>query len=584
MTAFEVWAPAAESVELVITRGRAAMQPADHGWWRLDRPDLTGEVDYRFVLDGGEPIPDPRSPRQPQGVRGPSRTVDHTTFDWHDPDWAGVPFAARVFYELHVGTFTPEGTFDAAAERLDHLVSLGVDLVELMPVHGFDGQHGWGYDGVALFAVHEPYGGPHGLKRFVDAAHRRGLGVVLDVVYNHLGPSGNYLARYGPYFTHAYRTPWGPAVNLDAPGSDEVRRFLVDNALGWLRDYHIDGLRLDAVHALHDQRAIHFLEELGLAVDRFGAAAGRQVFVVAESDANDPRVVLPRAASGYGMQAQWSDDFHHALHALLTGERQGYYVDFGSLATLHKALTKGFVHDGCWSTFRGRSHGRPFDRRRLSGNQLLGYSQNHDQVGNRALGDRTSALLSGGLLRVAAALVLTAPFSPLLFMGEEWGASTPWQFFTSFPDPALAEAVRSGRQAEFAEFGWPADRVPDPQDPATFARCKLDWSELDKPRHAELLDWYRRLIRLRNEWPELTDGRLDRLECDFDEQARWLVMRRGRLSVACNLADDPQVVPLPAPLGEVILHGGDDPQLATSSGERAITLGGRTVAIVAATA
>jgi maltooligosyltrehalose trehalohydrolase len=505
----------------------------DRGWYQADVSAAAAGSDYRFVLDGGHALPDPRSAHQPEGVHGPSRVVDHAAFGWTDHAWRGVHLPSAVIYELHVGTFTPEGTFDGAITRLDHLVDLGVDVVELLPVNEFSGSRGWGYDGVNLYAPHHAYGGPDGLKRLVDACHRRGIGVVMDVVYNHLGPAGNYLARYGPYFTDRYVTPWGQAVNLDGPGSDGVRRFFVDNAVMWLEDYHCDGLRLDAVHAILDASATHLLEELSVRVEELAARLGRHLFLVAESDLNDPRVVRRREVGGYGIDAQWSDDFHHALHSVLTGETTGYYRDFGTMAALATALERAFVHAGGYSPYRQRRHGR-LDAG-LSGHRFLGYSQNHDQVGNRAAGERTAALVSSARLKVAAALVLTSPFLPLLFQGEEWGAMTPFQYFTDHEDPDLGRAVSAGRRQEFAAFGWDPADVPDPQDPATFERSKLDWSELARHPHRELLDWYRRLIRLRREVPELADGRLDRLRTTHDEEGRWLVVLRGRVTIACNL-------------------------------------------------
>ncbi len=395
-----MWAPAADRVEVVVGGTGHPMEARHSGWWEASVADAGHGTDYGFVLDGSdEVLPDPRSPWQPNGVHGQSRVYDHGRFAWTDQHWHGRPLPGSVLYEMHVGTFTPEGTFDAATDRLDHLVALGIDAVELLPVASFPGRHGWGYDGVHLWAPHEPYGGPDGLKRFVDAAHARGLAVVLDVVYNHLGPDGNRLGSFGPYFTSAHATPWGDAVNFDQEGSDEVRAFVVQNALMWLRDYHFDGLRLDAVHAITDHSATHLLEELGRAVAAESAHLGRQLFLIAESDLNDPRLVTSREAGGYGLDAQWSDDFHHALHAALTGERQGYYCDFGSLETLKKALTRVFVHDGTMSTYRGRHHGRPVNVRETPAHRFLGFLQNHDQVGNRASGDRIGALLpSPGLL------------------------------------------------------------------------------------------------------------------------------------------------------------------------------------------
>ncbi|ORT57994.1 malto-oligosyltrehalose trehalohydrolase [Streptomyces sp. CB03238] len=544
---FEVWAPQAEErVELQLdgVRHPLARDPERDGWWAAEAEAGDG-ARYGYALDGGPLLPDPRSRRQPDGPDGPSAVVDHAAYTWrHEPPARGLRGA--VLYEMHVGTYTPEGTLDAAAARLDHLVELGVTHVELMPLCPFPGRHGWGYEGVSLWAVHEPYGGPEALKRFVDTAHGLGLGVVLDVVHNHLGPSGNYLPAFGPYFTDTHHTPWGAAVNLDAPGSDEVRAFLLGSALAWLRDYRIDGLRLDAVHALADTRALTFLEELSAAVDELGAEQGRELFLIAESDLADPRTTTPRDSWGLGLHAQWNDDFHHALHTILTGESQGYYGDFARapLAALAKTLGHVFFHDGTYSTFRGRTHGRPVDRSTTPAHRFLAYAQTHDQVGNRATGDRLSASCSPGLLACAAAMVLTGPFTPMLFMGEEWGASTPWQFFTDHTDPRLAEAVRNGRRREFAAHGWAEEDVPDPQDPATRDRSCLDWSERDRQPHARLLAWHRELIALRAAQPDLTDPDLAAVRVAYDEEARWLAYRRGDLRVAVNCAKEPALIPL----------------------------------------
>ncbi|MDQ4064634.1 MAG: malto-oligosyltrehalose trehalohydrolase, partial [Actinomycetota bacterium] len=517
-----VWAPRAERVEVVEDGQRRSLPRGDDGWFTgIDLPPGT---DYMLSLDGGDPRPDPRSRYQPEGVDGPSRVVD-PHFDWTDDRWRGFPLHSAVIYELHVGTFTPGGTLDRAIERLDHLVGLGVNAVELMPVAEFSGDRGWGYDGVDLYAVHHAYGGPDALRRFVDACHARGLAVILDVVYNHLGPAGNYLREFGPYFTDKYGTPWGEAVNLDDRHADEVRAFFIDNALMWLRDYHFDGLRLDAVHAIVDTSAVHFLEELGDAVRGLETQLGRTLWVIAESDLNDPRLVWRKERGGYGLDAQWSDDFHHALHAVLTGERSGYYSDFGAVSQLADALRRAYVYDGRYSAYRQRRHGRPAAG--LEGFRFLGYLQNHDQIGNRARGDRSSALMAPELLKVAAALVMTSPFVPMLFMGEEWGASTPWMYFTDHRDPELGRAVSDGRKREFAAFGWDPGDVPDPQDAATFERSKLRWDELEDPLHADLLDWHRRLIRLRREIPALTNGRMDLVEVTHSEDPPWLVMRRG---------------------------------------------------------
>lgn len=464
--------------------------------------------------------------------------VDQARFEWHDTGWCAPPLSSAIIYEAHIGTFTPEGTFRAAIERLDYLKQLGVTHLELMPIAEFPGDWGWGYDGVDLFAPHHAYGGPEGLKSLVNACHARGLAVLLDVVYNHLGPSGNYPGKFGPYFTGRYSTPWGPAVNLDGPGSTEVRRFLCDNALMWLRDYHFDGLRLDAVHAIFDSSAVHFLEQLTSEVKMLEAHLGRTLAIIAESDLNDPRIVTPREAGGYGCDAQWSDDFHHALHALLTGERNGYYADFGSLADLAKALGNAFVYDGRESAFRGRRHGRK--PRGLAGHRFLAYMQTHDQVGNRAKGERSSQLLSLSRLKIAAAVVLCSPFIPMLFQGEEFGASTPFQYFTNHRDLEVAHAVSRGRREEFVAFGWNPDEVPDPQDPGTFQRSKLNWQEIGREPHLSLLDWHRRLIALRRSTLELSDGRMDLVDVQFSEPEHWLSFTRGPYVVAVNLSEQPR--------------------------------------------
>jgi maltooligosyltrehalose trehalohydrolase len=520
-------------VDLVIGAERQPMAAADRGWWSASAPDARPGVDYGFSLEGGAPLPDPRSPWQPNGVHAPSRMIDHAAFPWTDADWQAPPLGAGVIYELHIGTFTRLGTFESAIERLDHLVDLGVTHVELMPVAEFPGARGWGYDGVDLWAPHRAYGGPEGLKRLVDACHARGLAVILDVVYNHVGPTGNYLARFGTYFTSRYRTPWGDAVNFDGRGSDEVRRFVCDNALMWLRDFHFDGLRIDAVHAIADTSAVHILEQLSEEVETLAAARGRHLILIAESDLNDPRLVRSRDAGGYGLDAQWADDFHHALHSALTGEREGYYADFGALADLAAAIERAFVYDGRYSRYRQRRHGKAATG--LSGHRFVVCWQNHDQVGNRARGERSSHLVSVDRLKIGAALVLTAPFVPMLFQGEEWAASTPFLYFTDHEDMELARAVREGRRREFEAFGWNPEDVPDPQAVETFERSKLDWDELPRGPHAELLDWHRQLIRLRRELPSLRDGRRDRVGVRFDEAERWLAVDRGLVTVACNL-------------------------------------------------
>ncbi|ROQ70502.1 maltooligosyl trehalose hydrolase [Streptomyces sp. 840.1] len=543
---FDVWAPDAESAGLRLAGELRPMErdPGRAGWWTAEAAAGDGDR-YGFVLDGGPVLPDPRSRRQPDGPDGESAVVDHRAYAWRS-DWAGRGLPGAVLYELHIGTYTGEGTFDAAAARLGHLAELGVTHVSLMPVCPFPGVHGWGYEGVSLWAVHEPYGGPEGLKRFVDTAHGLGLAVVLDVVHNHLGPSGNYLPLFGPYFTETHHTPWGAAVNLDAPGSDEVRAFLLGSALAWLRDYRLDGLRLDAVHALADNRALTFLEELSAATDALAAELGRPLSLIAESDLCDPRTTTPRDSGGTGLHAQWNDDFHHCLHTALTGEAQGYYADFAvaPLAALARTVSGAFFHNGTYSGFRGRTHGRPVDVTRTAAHRFVGYAQTHDQIGNRALGDRLAASLSPGQLACAAALVLTGPFTPMLFMGEEWGARTPWQFFTDHTDPELAEAVRTGRRREFGAHGWAEEDIPDPQDPATRDRSCLDWSEPGREPHARLHAWYRELIALRRAMPDLCDPDLATVKPAYDDQARWFAFRRGDLRIAVNLDEKPATIPL----------------------------------------
>jgi maltooligosyltrehalose trehalohydrolase len=556
-----VWAPAASAVELVAGDATAPLIRHDDGWWLPADAPPAGEVDYGFRVDGKGPFPDPRSRRQPNGVHELSRTFRPGDHAWQDASWTGRQLAGSTIYELHIGTFTPEGTFDAAAAKLDHLASIGVDYVEILPVNAFNGTHNWGYDGVLWYAVHEGYGGPGGYQRFVDACHAAGIGVVQDVVYNHLGPSGNYLPMYGPYLSDAEGNTWGASVNLDGEHSDEVRRFIIDNALMWFRDYHVDALRLDAVHALKDHRAIHILEEMATEVAALSAFVGRPLALIAESDLNDPRLITPREAGGYGLDAQWSDDFHHGVHVALTGETAGYYADFEPLSALAKVLTRGFFHDGTYSNFRGRHHGRPIDVERMPSWRLVVGSQNHDQIGNRAIGDRLSAQLDVGQLAIAATLTLLGPFTPMLFMGEEWGAKTPWQFFTSHPEPELGKATATGRIAEFSRMGWDPAVVPDPQDPATFERSHLDWRELDHPEHARILNLYRDLARLRRSNPDFTEPRFTRIHVNVDEEQRWLSLRRGDTEIAINFAPEPRMVSVEggaallsfAPEGDAIL-------------------------------
>ena len=546
-----VWAPAAQTVELHLpSQDRlVGMIPVPGGWWTAPF-DLEPGTDYAFRVDGSPNRPDPRSALQPDGVHGPSRTVDPGTWRWTDQNWAGKDLRGSVIYELHVGTFTPEGTLDAAASRLGHLVDLGVDIVELMPLAAFPGKAGWGYDGVGLWAVHEAYGGPDALARFVDAAHNAGIGVCLDVVYNHLGPSGNYLSVFGPYFTPAHHTPWGEAVNYDHDGSQQVRAFVIDSALRWMRDFHIDALRLDAIHEIKDDAAAaatpqrHVLAELSDAVAALSIELGRPLSLVAEADLNDVGVITPTSeeppakAPSLGMTAQWADDVHHALHARLTGEDQGYYGDFAEVGAWAKAYGRAFLHNGTWSTFRERNWGAPVpedtDPRRF-----VVFGSDHDQVGNRAVGDRPSVILDDAALAATAALVLLSPYTPMLFMGEEWGTRTPFQFFTDHEEDDLARSVSEGRVREFAGFGWDADEIPDPQAAATVEASRLRWSELDEAEHARMLAWYQALTTLRRnlDWSQRTAWP------QVDEIDDVLMVTYDDIVVAANLSGQERPAP-----------------------------------------
>lgn len=540
---FTVWAPRATTVDLVLEGVIHPMERHEGDEWMPQPPvDWRPGLDYGYSIDGARPVPDPRSRHQPGGVHELSRTIDLGDFAWTDTGWAGRALAGAVIYELHVGTFTPEGTLDAAIGKLDHLVDLGVTFVELLPVNAVNGTHNWGYDGVLWFAVHEPSGGPEGYRRFVDACHARGLAVVQDVVYNHLGPSGNWLPLFGPYLGEK-GTSWGEAVNLDGEHSAGVRRYILDNAAMWFREYHVDALRLDAVHALHDSSTPHLLAELSALTDALALELGRPLTLIAESDLNDPVMITPRALGGRGMTAQWSDDFHHAAHVALTEETFGYYADFASLGALAKVLSGGFFHDGTLSTFRGRPHGAPIDTAAVPAWRLVTFTQNHDQIGNRAAGDRPSQYLDVRSLEIEAVLALLTPFTPMLFMGQEWGATTPWPFFTSHPEPELGRAVAEGRLAEFAQMGWEPDLVVDPQDPATVESARLDWSESERGHHARLLDLYRRLTGLRRQHPEFTDPAFV-TGCVVDEGEKWLAFDRGSITVAINFDTESHWMPV----------------------------------------
>jgi maltooligosyltrehalose trehalohydrolase len=570
-----VWAPRAQRVRVGLDGETVEMTSDAAGWWTAELGEL-GELAsgtrYGFLLDADEtPLPDPRSRWQPEGVHARSAIYHHDRFEWSDQVWGGRALSGAVIYELHVGTFTSEGTLDATIERLPHLVELGVDFVELLPVNAFEGRRNWGYDGVLWFAVDDSYGGPAAYQRFVDACHHHGLGVIQDVVYNHLGPAGNYLPRFAPYLREGAANAWGAEIDLDRR---EVRDYIIDNAVMWLRDYHVDALRIDAVHALTDHRPKHVLAELADRTAALSRQLGRPLTLIAESDLNDPIVITPTAGGGWGMDAQWSDDFHHALHVALTGEMSDYYADFHGIDALAKTIERGFFHDGGFSSYRGTEHGRPIDKAATPTWRLVVFDQNHDQIGNRVVGDRLGATLTADQLAVAAVLVLSSPYTPMLFMGEEWAASTPWQFFSDYLDPALGTATSEGRAKEFAGMGFDLGQVPDPQDPATFERSKLDWGELDEPAHRRMLTLYRQLLQIRRSVPALTDPRFENVRVEHDQQQRWIVVHRGpSVVIAANLADSAVTLPIG---GRLLLSTSD----ASEIGSTTSTLSGWSAAVV----
>ncbi len=569
---FSVWAPNAKqvSVELV-----GSTEPRVYALQRQDDDVFSGVIataaaglDYRYRLDGGEGRPDPVSRFQPEGVHGPSRVVDPRSFRWTDKAWRGIPMADLVIYEIHIGTFTDEGTFEAAIPHLDALKAMGVTAIEIMPVAQFPGARNWGYDGVQPFAVQNTYGGPDGLRTLVNAAHERGVAVVLDVVYNHIGPEGNYLGEYGPYFTETYRTPWGPAVNYDGAESDGVRRFVIDNALYWVTEFHIDALRLDAIHGIYDFGAQHILAELAEAVRRQGKALKRTVLVIGESDLNDPRVVRPVKAGGYGLDGQWSDDFHHAVHSALTKEVSGYYSDFGGITPIATALSHRFVYNGARSAYRRRRHGAPSVD--VPGDRFVICIQNHDQIGNRAFGDRLAATLTFEQLKLAASLMLLSPYVPLLFMGEEYGEKRPFQYFVSHDDEKLVDAVRKGRREEFKAFGW-GDEVSDPQSRDTFVNSRLDRSVATRAPHSHMRALYGELLALRRLEMALHPG-VAQVAASADEATSVITLHLrskegAEVFSAFNLSDESRQVifPIQDPGGWQLMFstneerfGGDD--------------------------
>ncbi|WP_106850311.1 malto-oligosyltrehalose trehalohydrolase [Blastococcus sp. Marseille-P5729] len=538
MERYEVWAPAASTMRLLVDDDVIEMEPSDEGWWCADGP----RGDYGYQIDGDDSVlPDPRSRWQPDGVHGRSRFFDTQAFQWSDAGWRGRSIEGGVIYELHVGAFTPEGTFEAAAGRLDHLLAIGVTHVELMPVNAFNGDYNWGYDGVLWYAVHERYGGPAAYQEFVDICHAKGLAVIQDVVHNHLGPSGNYLPRFGPYLASEGRSAWGEHVNLTELA---VRDYILDNMAYWFEQMHVDGLRLDAVHALRDLGGKHLLQEMAERRTQLEETTGRALELIAESDLNDPVMITPIDHGGYGLDAQWSDDFHHALHVALTGEVDGYYADFASLSSLATVLEHGFFHAGSYSSFRGREHGHPIDTDRTPAWRLVVSAQNHDQIGNRARGDRITEVLGESELLIAALMLYAGPFTPMLFMGEEWAAATPFQFFTSHPEPELCRAVADGRRGEFARMGWDLSVVPDPQHPGTYEASHLDWTEPGQRPNKRVLDGYRRLAELRVSVAALIDPAFATGHVEVDDERQRLRFTRGAgldrpAEVIVNFGADP---------------------------------------------
>ena len=540
-----VWAPFADRVALR-HGGQTLPLLHDGNYWQITTQQLQPGDRYSFLLNGHLERPDPASLAQPEGVHGPSQTVDVATFKWTDDAWRNLPLEDYLLYELHTGTFTPEGTFAAIETRLDYLLELGINAVEIMPVAQFPGTRNWGYDGVFPFAVQNSYGGATGLQHLVDACHHRGLAVVLDVVYNHLGPEGNYLGNYGPYFTNKYRTPWGDAMNFDDDYCDSVRRYFIENVLMWFRDFHIDALRLDAVHAIHDASALHILREIKQYIDQLMLETGRRHYLVIESDQNETRFIQPIAADGYGMDAQWNDEFHHALRVTAGGERTGYYADYDGIRHLAKAYCDAYVYDGRYMPRRARIVGKPTGG--LAGYQFVVFSQNHDQIGNRMLGERPGELVSFSMQKLMAGAVMSSPYLPMLFMGEEWGELNPFLYFVSHSDPALVEAVRQGRKAEFAAFQTPVE-APDPQAEATFERSKLRWSRLGGEPHQTLFRYYQTLLKLRKQSP-LRHPNRERVAVVVDEERQTLTLFREhdgqRVSCLMNFSAQPHPLTLPA--------------------------------------
>ncbi|MGA8164264.1 MAG: malto-oligosyltrehalose trehalohydrolase [Waddliaceae bacterium] len=541
---FRVWAPRARAVAVHLL-GRAAvpMKKVKDGYFQVEVKEANPGDEYVYVLDGELERPDPVSRRQPRGVHGPSGVLDPSSFQWDDDDWRGLPLEQYILYEIHTGAFTLEGTFEGILSKLPYLKRLGITAIELMPAASFPGERNWGYDGVGLYAPQESYGGPLGLKILVNACHLQGIAVVLDVVYNHLGPEGNYLADFGPYFTDRYKTPWGEAINYDEAYSDQVRQFVIDNALYWLTEYHIDALRLDAVHAIFDFSACHILEQLQYAFREQARCLGRKAYLIAESDLNDARLLSPKEKGGYHLDAQWNDEFHHALHTLLTKNSKGYFADFGKIFHLQKAMTEGFVYDGQWSAYRKRHFGS--SSKHLPGEKFVVFIQNHDQIANACRGSTLATLVTTDQLKTAAYLLFFSPNIPLIFMGQEWGSQSPFYFFTSFTDSALAAAVSEGRKKEYASHGI-AENFHDPQSIDTFHASKLDWSWENDSKHMQIFQLYQKLIELKKQNLALVSCNKDSLDFHYDEKQKWCCLvysePQEKIALAVNLSRSPQQI------------------------------------------
>lgn len=553
---FAVWAPFLEKVELKLcSEERLIPMENENGYW-LAEADVSPGTCYLYRIDGEKERPDPASCFQPEGVYGASQVIDHSSFKWEDLNWKGKELSGYIIYELHAGCFTREGSFTAIIPGLDELKDTGINAIELMPVAQFPGERNWGYDGVYLFAVQNSYGGVEGFKRLVNECHKKDICVVLDVVYNHLGHEGNYLDDFAPYFTEKYKTPWGKAVNFDGAYSNDVRNFFIQNAFYWFENYHVDALRLDAVHAILDTSAKHFLQELAEKVEEFSRIKRRKFYLIAESDLNDSRVVKHKEPGGFGIDAQWCDDFHHSLHALLTGEEHGYYADFGKVEHLVKSLREGFVYSGQYSMYRKREHGS--SSKQIPAEKFIVFSQNHDQTGNRMLGERLSALVSFESLKLAAGMVLLSPYIPLLFMGEEYAETSPFLYFTHHSDLALIEAMRKGRKDEFRAFKW-AGEPPDPQNIETFLISKIKWELRKEGEHKILLDFYKKLIKLRKQIPALSYLSKDNLDvCGFE---KFVFMRRwkDKSHALCifNFSRDNTELKFSLPSGKKVLDSSD---------------------------